>query len=308
MINPPKVYVLILTYNGKQLLYDSITSYLANDYSNFRVIVIDNGSTDGSDEYVREAFPDAVLLRSETNLFYSGGFNLGLKYAFVENDADYVLITNNDVKADSGIIKALVESALEDPKRGFVMGKVYYFDNPDILQTVGKKQDDVMWNGGHIGQGEKDNGQYDVAEERAWCDDIYWLVSRQVFEQTGGYDTEFSFQAEDFDWEARAKLKGFVIYYTPKAKLWHKESVTLGKTSPRKAYYDARNPIIVHLRYRNSSQFKVFFWKRTTALIRSICHQMLHLRFCHVWANVRGLGSAVIWGISNKKLTFKHIF
>jgi GT2 family glycosyltransferase len=302
----PYVIILILTYNGKELLKDSISSYLANDYGSFEVVVIDNGSSDGTQEYVLSNFPGVHFIRSETNLFYSGGFNLGLKYAFEENKADYVLITNNDVLADKHLITALVEAAMEDEKRGFVIGKVYYYDKPDTLQTVGKKYDDIMWNGGHIGQGEIDKGQYDRAEERAWCDDIYWLVSGKVYALTGGYDTEFEFQAEDFDWQVRAKQKGFVIYYTPQAKLWHKDSSTLGRISARKAYYDARNPLIVHMKYRTPEQFRKFFHIRLKAVLKATLNQLLRLKLNYVKANLLGLLSAATWGVNNHKLSVRH--
>ncbi len=306
VVNQPKVIVLILNYNGRELLRDSVSSYLDNDYANFEVVVIDNGSRDGSQEFVASAYPRARVLRSETNLYYSGGFNLGLKYAFEERKADYALITNNDVRADKHLITALVEAAAADPARGFVIGKVYYYDQPDVLQTVGKKADPVMWNGGHIGMGERDRGQYDQAGQRDWCDDIYWLVSRRVYEAVGGYDTEFAFQGEDFDWEVRARQAGYVIYYTPEARLWHKESVTLGRTSARKTYYDSRNPLIVHMKYRTPDEFRAFFRIRVKSLLRSCFSLLLRLRLKHLYAMLNGFGSALRWGIRNKRLSFSH--
>ena len=161
-----KVIVLILSYNGKELLDDSVSSYLNNDYPNFEVVVIDNGSTDRTVEYVNNNFPDAKVIRIEKNRGYSGGFNFGLDYAFNKRKADYVLITNNDVKADSKVVSELVKVAETDPTIGFVTGKVYYYDLPDVLQTVGKHEDPVRWNGYHIGNREIDKGKYDQVVER----------------------------------------------------------------------------------------------------------------------------------------------
>ena len=103
----PYVIVLILSYNGKPLLEEAISSYLANDYANFEVAVIDNGSTDGTDQYLQIHWPGVQVVHSPKNLGYSGGANLGLRYAFEQKKADYALFTNNDVRADSNIIKAL---------------------------------------------------------------------------------------------------------------------------------------------------------------------------------------------------------
>ncbi len=300
------VVVLILSYNGKHLLQDSIESYLSNKYSNFRVVVIDNGSADGTESFILKTYPGVEVIRTEINLKYSGGLNFGLKYAFEEQKADYALITNNDVIADRNLISVLVETAENHKDAGFTIGKVYYYEKPDTFQTVGKKFDLVLWNGGHIGKGEKDKGQYDQIAERAWCDDIYWLVKRELYEKTGGYDTEFAFQGEDFDWQVRAKQLGYKIMYTPYAKLWHKESMTIGKTSPFKAYYDARNPLIVHMKYRSADEFRKYFQIRFRQLVNSSFRQLLRLKFRHVWANVSGLFSALRWGVRHNKLTLRH--
>ena len=302
-----EIVVLILSYNGRHLLGDCINSYLNNDYSNFKVVVIDNGSTDDTQVYIKSNFPGVTVLRTEVNLKYSGGFNFGLKYAFKELGAEYVVITNNDVFADSKLISSVADTAKNYKESGFVTGKVYYYERPDILQTVGKKYDEVLWNGGHLGQGEKDIGQYDKIQSRDWCDDIYWLVKRELYERIGGYDTEFAFQGEDFDWQVRAKQAGYKIIYTPDARLWHKESMTIGKTSPFKAYYDARNPLIIHMKYRSADEFRRYFHIRFAQLVNASFRQLIKLRIRLVFANIRGLSSAILWGIRNKKLTMKHL-
>jgi GT2 family glycosyltransferase len=305
----PKVIVLILSYNGKHLLEDSISSYLKNDYQNFSVCVVDNGSDDNTKEYVNQKYPEVHLLRLEKNLGYSGGFNEGMKYAFGEMDSDYVLITNNDVRADEKVISSLVETAENTEDAGFVTGKVYYYDNADILQTVGKIEHPLLWNGGHIGNGEKDEGQYDEVKERYFADDIFTLVKKSLFEKIGGYDTLFQFQCEEYDWQARAKVAGFRIYYTPKAKIWHKDSMTIGKVSAFKAYYDARNPLLVILKHKPADFFRKFFWRQfKTGTIKASLIYLKQFKFnisLKIW---QGFFSALIWGVKNKKLTFKHIF
>ena len=304
----PKVIVLILSYNNKHLLDDSVSSYLLNDYPNFAVVVIDNGSSDGTREYVETEFPKAKVIRLEKNRGYSGGFNFGLDYAFNKNNADYVLITNNDVKADKKVISELVKIAETDSKIGFVIGKVYYYDNPKVLQTVGKVEDPLRWKGKHIGNREKDTGQYDKVEERPFCDDIFWLVRRELYQKTGGYDTTFFLQAEDFDWQARAKKKDYKIMYTPYAKLWHKDSITIGKTSPLKAYYDARNPMLVILKHKSPDFFRRYFWLHfrkdiLKASIKIILKRLEILKAYKIWA---GFFSGIWWGFRNKKFTLKH--
>jgi len=303
----PKVIVLILSYNGKRLLDDSISSYLENDYPNFKVVVIDNGSTDGTKEYVQKNFPEAKVIRIEKNRGYSGGFNFGLDYAFKKSDADYVLVTNNDVKADKEVITQLVKVAETDKKIGFVTGKVYYFDKPNILQTVGKKEDPIRWKGCHIGNREVDKGQYDKVEERQFCDDIFWLVRKDLYKKTGGYDTTFFLQSEDYDWQARAKKIGYKIMYTPFAKIWHKESMTIGKRSPLKAFYDARNPMLVILLHKSPDFFRTYFWLHFRRdVFRSSLVSLKKGRISVAFSKWQGFFSGIVWGMRNNKFTLRH--
>ncbi|KYK37955.1 MAG: glycosyl transferase family 2 [Theionarchaea archaeon DG-70] len=307
MKNYPKVTVLMLTYNGKHLLEESLTSYLHNDYQNFTITVIDNGSYDGTYTFIKEQFPQVEIIRSEHNLGYAGGINFGLAYAFNQDDTTYVLLTNNDVKADKRLIRELVKIAEEDEKNGFVTGKVYFYDNPTVLQTVGKKSDPVRWNGGHIGNREKDNGQYDEVSERFFADDIYMLVSRKLYEEIGGMKTLFFFQAEDYEWQARAKTVGYKIMYTPFAKLWHKVSMTIGKDSSFKAFYDAKNPMLVVLLHKSPQFFKRYFWLHVRSDI--VHDSMVFLKrgkVTNALARWQGLFSGIKWGFKNKKLSMRH--
>jgi GT2 family glycosyltransferase len=308
-LNRPEVIILILSYNGKHLLDDSISSYLNNDYSNFSVCVIDNGSNDNTKEYVNEKYPEVHLLRLDKNLGYSGGFNEGLEYAFNIKGADYALITNNDVIADKKVIDTLVNTAETKSNIGFVTGKVFYYDKPDTLQTVGKVEHPLLWNGGHIGNNEVDKGQYNDVCERYFADDIYTLVKKSLYEKIGGYDTLFQFQCEEFDWQARAKEAGFKIYYTPYAKIWHKDSMTIGKVSAFKAYYDTRNPMLVILKYKPADFFKKFFWWQfKVGTVRSSFIYLKQFKIGIILKIWQGFFSALLWGIKNKKITIKHIF
>lgn len=302
----PKVIVLVLSYDGKELLEDALSSYLANDYPNFEVLVIDNGSTDGTQEYVKQNFPQASVLRLEQNQGYSGGFNQGLEYAFRKQQADHVLITNNDVKVDPKIVRALTRVAMEEDRVGYVTGKAYYFDQPDTLQSVGKYEDPIKWNGPHIGGLEKDRGQYEKVTERFFIDDIFMLVTRELYEQVGGYDTNFFIQSEEYDWQARGKTAGFKIYYTPHARLWHKESMTIGKKSATKAFYDARNPMLVVLKHKSPQFFRRYFWHQFGKTLKGFLVSCKQLQFNVAISRIKGLLSALSWGWKEKRFSRSH--
>jgi GT2 family glycosyltransferase len=291
-------------------LQDSVSTYLCNDYPNFDVIIIDNGSIDNTKEYVEKEFPEAKVIRIGKNRGYSGGFNFGLDYAFNQQKADYVLITNNDVKADAKVISSLVEIAETDKMIGFVTGKVYYFNKPDTLQTIGKNEHPILWNGSHIGGGEIDKEQYEKVMELAFADDIFTLVRKEMYDITGGYDTTFFLQAEEYDWQARAKKFGYKIFYSPRAKIWHKESMTIGKTSALKEYYNARNPMLVILKHKSPEFFRKYFWQhlKKSVLKQSVKEIVKKRDLIKAYKIWQGFFSGMIWGFKNKKFTFRHFF
>jgi len=258
----PFVVVLVLSYNGRVLLDDCLNSYLKNTYSNFELVVIDNGSTDGTEQFVKANFPVVQTIRLETNRGYSGGFNYGLEYAIKDKEADYVLVTNNDVIADKNLIFELVKVAEKDAMIGFVTGKVYFNEkknNNNIIQTVGKLSHPINIVGEHIGTGEKDEGQYDNVEERDFIDDVFTLVNREVIEKTGGYDETFFLDFEEADWQLRSKKFGYKIFYTPYAKLWHKIGMsTGGRNSRLRTFYLKRNQIIFTKKHLTSNKFLLY--------------------------------------------------
>lgn len=305
----PCVTVLILSFNGKHLLKDAIDSYKSNTYSNFSIIVIDNGSTDGTLDYMHRNYPDIKVLRTEVNKGYSGGFNIGIEYSFRGMNSDYILISNNDVVADKNLIEELVKIAVTDDYIGFTVGKVYYYDDPDVFQTVGMLRHPVKINGGHIGKGERDRGQYDMISERDFADDVFTLVSKKLYDSVGSYDTNFRLQAEQFDWQMRAKKNGFKIMYTPYARLWHKDSMTIGKHSAVKSFNDARNSMLIVLKYSEAVKFRKYFWVYLRDnIIRNSLVNFKNKDFDIAKSIWQGFFSAIEWGFNNRILTWKHFF
>jgi len=285
----PKVIVLILSFNNKHLLDDSVSSYLANDYPNFDVVVIDNGSTDGTRQYVREKWPEAFVLRTEKNLGYSGGFNFGLDFAFNQHQADYVLITNNDVKADSKVISSFLKTASKNNSIGFVTGKVFYFEKPDTLQSVGYIENPRTGEVHHRGQNLKDCADFNMDVPLNSSDDIFMLVKKDVYDSVGGYNPDFLFQCEQWDWQERAKQENFLVFFCAKAVIWHKESMTIGKSSPFKLYYDVRNTMLVIYIHKTRKQFLLYFWKSFKQnFIKGTLKNLLKGNFRHSFASFKG--------------------
>jgi len=289
---------------------ECVESVLKSDYLEFKIVVIDNGSTDGSIAALREKFAQRIdIIENHANLGYARGFNEGLEYAFIKNSADYCLVMNNDTIIDPKSISALVQIAETEEKIGFVTGKVYYYYDPGVFQSVGMAEDPIRWRGEHIGAGERDVGQYDEVSERSFADDVYTLIRKKLYSETGGYDPNFFLQSEETDWQARAKKLGYKIMYTPHAKLWHKVSMTLGLDSALKAYYDARNPMLVILLHKQAPFFRRFFWVHLRMdVARSSLVYLKQGRLTPALAKWQGFLSAILWGYRNKKFTLRHFF
>jgi GT2 family glycosyltransferase len=257
----PLVWVITLNWNGRRWLEDCLTSVVALEYPDFKVLVVDNGSEDDSVAFINAEFPSVSVLELERNYGYAGGFSRGLEFAHARGAA-YFLIMNNDTVIDPAALAALVKTARTCDRAGFVTGKVYFFDEPDVLQTVGKQEDPVRWSGDHIGMGERDEGQYDEVVERPFLDDVFTLVPAALYEEIGGYDRQLFLQCEEFDWQARAKRKGWKFYFTPEAKLWHKVSMSMGgRGNPIGKYFDNRSAMVVMAKHAGWRRFlRYFVW------------------------------------------------
>ncbi|QSZ67334.1 glycosyltransferase family 2 protein [Methanofollis aquaemaris] len=278
-----KVAILIINWNGKEDTLECIRSLQEQDYPACEIIVIDNGSIDGSADAFRAIEPPINLIESEKNLGFAGGINLGVTYA-MEHGMPYTLIYNNDTIADPRMVRSLVEILESDPTVGIVTGKVYDYYIPDRLLVVGKK---INFSTGRMfneGYSETDRGQHDEIREYSYIDGVFWLSRTEVFQTVGFFDTSYFYQFEEVDFCARAN-KHYRILYTPHAKIWHKGGKSVGgRKSPTEVYYFARNKFIFMRRYATQRQFLTF-----------LLHQVLV-------DNPRELGGALIKGRFNTLL------
>jgi GT2 family glycosyltransferase len=295
----PKVSAITLNWNQKGHTVECVESLKRLDYPDYGIIVVDNASTDGSVPLLREMFPDITVIQNKKNLGYAEGFNTGIRHAF-EKGADYFLILNNDTAIDKDALKELIKVAENDPMVGLVSGKVYFYDRPDVLQTVGKQEHPITIVGRHIGMYEADTGQYDDIKERSFVDDVFLLVRRDVFQKVGGYDSNFFLYYEETDWCARVRREGFKIIYTPAAKIWHKEhSSTGGAYNPIIDYYMARNRILFVRRNASTARFLIFLF--TLIFIYTpitIALNIKRRKFRLIPAYMKGLWAGFLWLIT----------
>jgi len=237
-----EVVILLLNWNSWKDTIECVESCRKLSYANFRILIIDNGSSDGSEKILRERFPDIELIQSGANLGFAGGNNLGISRA-LDQGAAYLWLLNNDTVVEPSALSSLVEALERDQKIGMVGSKILYFDKADTLWYAGAELDPrVPHRSCHRGLNEIDRGQYDQPGETGYVTGCSLLVRKKVIEEVGVLDDALFLYYEDADWCARAQRAGWKLCYAPRSVVLHKASASLGgMDSPRMSYYLARN-------------------------------------------------------------------
>ena len=259
-MSEPLVFIILVNWNGKNVTLDCLDSLKRLSYRNFRLVVVDNASSDGSVEAIRETHPEIVLVEQKQNLRFAGGNNVGMKYA-LEHGAELICLLNNDTTVDGNFLSHLVNHMQTNDKIGIIAPKICYHDEPNRIWFAGGEIS--MWTGTmkHTGIREIDSGQYDVSKEIDYSTGCCILTRREVVEKVGMLDESFFMYTEDADWSMRVRRAGYAILYEPQAKVWHKLSVASGG---HLSFFKMKNKFISNLRfffrYASLPQKFVFPW------------------------------------------------
>jgi GT2 family glycosyltransferase len=233
------VSVVVLNWNGNAFIKGCLDSVLAQDYENLEVIVVDNGSSDGSAEIIREDYDDVVLVETGQNLGFGGGNNIGIDRA----KGKYVLILNNDAELDPACVSEMKRSLEKDGRYGACASRIDVMDPPDTLDAAGIA---VFPDGLSVGRGKWEPVR-DYAEEEevffaSGCCALYRKEMLDDIAVSGEYyDEDFFAYADDTDLGWRARLRGWRCIYAPAAKCRHLHSATSGYYSTFKVYLVERN-------------------------------------------------------------------
>lgn len=231
----PLVSVIILNWNGKDYLNRCVKSVLETNYPQnlVEIIVVDNGSTDGSVEFITQTFPQVKLIENKKNLGFCEGNNVGMKKA----SGDLVILLNNDTVVDSAWINEILKKA-KDPRVGIVGCKLY-FPGTKIIQVVGFKfKFEGYWE--TIGSGEEDNGQFDDITGLDYFSGASLVTKKEVIAKIGFLDPKFYSYSEDADFCYRASKAGYILAAS-NAIVYHYGSMSWDKLPLKKAYLHCRN-------------------------------------------------------------------
>ncbi|MFH1876766.1 MAG: glycosyltransferase family 2 protein [Candidatus Omnitrophota bacterium] len=245
MINQPKIFIVLLNWNGLRYTPACLTSIGAIDYSNYEVIVVDNASTDGSSKVIKKLFPEIVLIENHTNLGYAGGNNVGIRYA-LKSGADYIFILNNDTLVNREILSVLVAAALNEKNAGSLGCKIVYYEDSSRLQHAGGIiTDKSIMHAFNRGEREQDCGQYDTIAQVDYITGAAIFLSRSTIEKVGFFDERFFLYWEDTDFGLRIKNAGLRNIYVPAARVRHKVAASTDNAAhPGIYYYLSRNRLL----------------------------------------------------------------
>jgi GT2 family glycosyltransferase len=253
---PPKVSIIILNWNGYDDTKECLGSVGQIDYPDYDVIVVDNGSKDGSVEKLEKGFPSVFFIKNPVNLGFTGGNNVGMREA-LKADPDYILLLNNDTTVDRSMLSELVKAAESDENIGIAGPKIYFYSDPQVIWSAGTRRD-IFMRSKHIGYGEKDAGQYSEVKDVAEVTGCAMLIRRRVIEKIGMLNEDYFRTGEDTEFCLRARRAGFRIVFAPGSRMWHKVSMsTGGENSPSNVYYSRRNALYLAQKYFPSLLFFV---------------------------------------------------
>lgn len=227
-LREPRVSIVSLNWNSYEVTLDCLLSLRKMDYRNFEVVLVDNGSADGSPEKLLEKAPGIRLIRNATNLGFAGGSNVGIRDA-IRRGTDYVLLLNNDTIAAPDFLSQLVRVAESDEKIGALSPKVLFFDHPDRLNYAGGEQRRWRLFPKVFGLRQLDDGRYDKTREVSFLTGCAFLIKANVVRKIGVLEEVYFHFYEDIEWSLRILKAGYKAMYVPSAVIWHKEHYVTDK-------------------------------------------------------------------------------
>jgi GT2 family glycosyltransferase len=263
----PKVAVIVLNWNGREDTLRCLESLQAVEYPNWEVLVVDNGSEDGSLDAIRERHPEAMVIEAGRNLGFAGGNNLGIEAA-LRRGAEFVLVLNNDTTVAPDLLRAFVRAAREHPDAGVFAAKIYFLKDPQRLWYAGARWNSMSAAFEHVGQGVLDTGaDFEQVRDTDYACGCAMLLRAPAVQAVGMLDERFFLLFEETDWCFRAREAGFRCLFVPGAKVWHRVSSSFGGgRSILYEYFLFRNRLLWAERHL-SLRWRMAVWASTLGVL-----------------------------------------
>jgi len=267
---------------------ECLASLLASSYTALYVILVDNGSTDGTLEAIRTRFPTIETIPLGENLGFARACNIGIRRA-LDLGAAYVLLLNNDTTVDPEMVAHLIQAGENFPRAGMLAPLIYYTEENDRIWSSGFSCHPITL-GTHPIRPPYDHLPYEV-DFLVGCG---LLVKRPVFDTLGLFDERFFMYYEDLDLCLRARRQGYQLLTVPRARMWHKVSASVGgEGSPFEAYYKAQSSVLFYAKHTHPVLRPTILIYRTGSAIRKIASALLTGRLTIVQPYLQGLAKGI---------------
>jgi GT2 family glycosyltransferase len=239
----PLISVIIVNWNGKHHLNGCLSSLLNQSLQDYEVIIVDNGSTDGSMEFVADNFPKAITIGLDSNRGFSGGNNIGI----LASRGKFVVLLNNDTEVDQDWLQQLYLQINKDESIAACDSKVFYYGDRNSIWAAGGTYS-IAGTSQMRGNLEEDSAVFDEPRDIFTAIACAAIYRKSAFEDIGLLDEDFHSGYEDVDWSFRAHLRGYRILNAPAAHVYHKVSATHGYNSPAFVRNGQRNVFYVYIK------------------------------------------------------------
>ena len=298
----PKVSIITVNYNGFSdtcELIESLKKYITFSYE---IVVVDNASVQNEAAKLQDIYPYTTCIRSEKNLGFAGGNNVGIKVA----KGEYILLLNNDTYVTDSSLEDLISILENNPKIGAVSPKIKFASIPDEIQFAGYTNlSAITLRNQTIGYAEKDKGQYNQPLLTHYLHGAAMMVKRTAIEKAGLMPELYFLYYEELDWCQHIKDAGYELWFQPSALVYHKEGKSVGQKSPLKILYMTRNRLLYAWRNcKGIRRYLTIIYQLTIALPKNTLVYLFSGRTDLAKASVKG--AFKFFSIKNKMVEYKY--
>ncbi|MEL6658055.1 MAG: glycosyltransferase family 2 protein [Bacteroidota bacterium] len=287
----PLVSIIAVNFRKAGITCDFLDSLNVATYPNYELLLVDNGMLTDEQARFEAHHPQVRVIKSTENLGFAGGNNLAIRQA----QGKYLLLINNDTIVPPSFLEPMVAVMEADEKVGLVSPKIYYHDQPNMLQYAGRGYIEMRTGRGRdTAKHSDDQGQFDEQQEAAFAHGACMLIRTQLLEEVGLLREDYFMYYEELDFSVRARQAGWKIVYTPDAYIHHRESSSMGKFSPMKTYYMFRNRWLFVRRF-GSWLDRVLF--AAYFLIIGIPVNLLRFALKREWPHVKAIWEGLGWNL-----------
>lgn len=277
--------IITVNYNGLKDTCALIDSIPFNE--DMEVIVVDNGSKEIEANVIQERYPNIKVIRSEKNLGFAGGNNLGIKTA----KGKYLFLINNDTVFKEFNPKVLIQRLESSSKIGMVCPKIRFAWGNNPIQYAGYTPlSPITIRNQAIGFGEEDRGQYDTPRQTPYAHGAAMMLKREIIDEVGLMPECYFLYYEELDWSMMITRTGYKIWYEPASTIYHKESQSTGQDSPLRTYYITRNRLLLVKRnWSGFTKYLSYCYLTLVVATRDILKYILQGQFRLTGAVIKGI-------------------